>query len=301
MKPLNLDSLRVFQAVVSEGGVAQAAEKLHRVQSNVSTHIKKLEQRLGSQLFLRQGRRLALSPDGEVLLSYADQLLRLAEEAEYSLNSHAASGTFRLGTMESTAAARLPRLLAQYHAANPLVDMAISSDTSGSLVKRVLNYDIEAAFVAEPVMNQALVTRKVFNEELILLTPKSYSDSFTPSKIQNMTLIAFRPGCAYRHYFAEWLRQNNVAPKSIIEVSSYHAIVACVAAGAGVAVVPRSVLKTLSDPANLSIHKLPNPIGLIDTVLIWRQDYSSKKLDALIDILPNGLNDAIGADCNASA
>ena len=108
---MELSDLNVFATVVREGGVTRAAEKLHRVQSNVTTRVRKLEEELGVELFMRDGRRLKLAPAGHVLLGYADRLLALAAEARDALNEAEPRGVLRLGSMESTAAARLPQPL----------------------------------------------------------------------------------------------------------------------------------------------------------------------------------------------
>jgi DNA-binding transcriptional LysR family regulator len=78
---MDLSDLHIFRSVVHEGGVTRAAEKLHRVQSNVTTRVRQLEEELGVQLFIRNGKRLHLSPPGRLLLDYADRLLDLAQEA----------------------------------------------------------------------------------------------------------------------------------------------------------------------------------------------------------------------------
>jgi DNA-binding transcriptional LysR family regulator len=78
---MELSDLRIFTAVVREGGVTRAAERLHRVQSNVTTRIRQLEDDLGVALFIREGKRLRLAPAGQVLLDYADRLLGLANDA----------------------------------------------------------------------------------------------------------------------------------------------------------------------------------------------------------------------------
>jgi len=78
---MELSDLRIFRAVVREGGVTRAAERLHRVQSNVTTRIRQIEDDLDTALFIREGKRLHLSPAGQVLLGYADRLLTLADEA----------------------------------------------------------------------------------------------------------------------------------------------------------------------------------------------------------------------------
>lgn len=170
MRSIDLDSLEIFRAVVEEGGVVRASEKLNRVQSNVTTRIKQLEGRLGVPLFKKQGRRLVLSREGEVLVSYAQRLFRLADEAERELRSGVPQGTFRIGSLESTAGSRLPSVLSLYHRLFPAVDVELVTGTTCALIQRVRNYEIEAAFVSEPFAAKGLECIPVFEEELVLIT-----------------------------------------------------------------------------------------------------------------------------------
>src|ERR1700733_11250073 len=112
---MDLAALTIFRTVVRENSMTRAAAKLHRVQSNVTARIKQLEEQLGTDLFIRDGRRLVLTPAGETLLPYAERLLALAEEARHAVRENRPSGRLRLGTMESVAATRMPSLLASYH------------------------------------------------------------------------------------------------------------------------------------------------------------------------------------------
>ncbi|MCP4999530.1 MAG: LysR family transcriptional regulator [Hyphomicrobiales bacterium] len=105
---MELSDLKIFTAVVQEGGITRATERLNRVQSNVTTRVRQLEDRLQTKLFDRQGKRLILTPAGRTLLDYADRLLALADEAEAALQEKTPRGLFRLGSRESTAAVRLP-------------------------------------------------------------------------------------------------------------------------------------------------------------------------------------------------
>src|SRR5260221_12724214 len=105
---MDLVELHIFKTVAELGGITRAATALHRVQSNVTTRVKQLEERLGAKLFHRQGRKLVLSSEGRLLLTYADRLLRLSTEAQAAMKGHAPHGLFRLGSLASTAAARLP-------------------------------------------------------------------------------------------------------------------------------------------------------------------------------------------------
>ena len=108
---MELSDLRAFRAVVAEGSITRAAEQLGRVQSAVTSRIQQLEARLDQKLFLRQGRRLVLTPAGRTLLDYAEQILALADEAEAAVHGDLPRGILRIGSMESTAAVRLPSIL----------------------------------------------------------------------------------------------------------------------------------------------------------------------------------------------
>lgn len=281
MRNIDLDSLHIFKAVVDYGGITKAASQLNRVQSNITTRVKNLEDRLGVKLFQRQGGKLVLSSEGKLLLAYAERLLRLSSEAEAALRSGTPRGTLRIGTLESTAAARLPPLLSHYHQRYPDVHIDLVTGTSGALIGKVLRFDVEAAFVAEPFSTNELETQEAFIEELVLITPKNSPTIKTPGDLQKRTVIAFATGCSYRRILEDWLAMASVIPDRVLELASYHAIVACVAAGSGVAIVPRSVLNAVRAENEVRVFPLPEKVARARTHLVWRSGHSSVALDAL--------------------
>ena len=281
MRTLDLDSLHIFRTVAEQGGITRAAAKLNRVQSNVTTRVKQLEERLGTPLFVRGRNRLTLSPEGQTLLAYADELLRLSSEAQAAVRSGTPRGTFRIGTLESTAAARLPAILSRYHRAYPEVRIELVTGTSGALVARVHACEIEAAFVAEPFTVAGLATQHAFDEELVVIQPRSAAALRSPRDIAGLTVIAFSAGCSYRRRLEEWLGHAGVVPSQVMEFGSYHAIIACVAAGAGMAIVPRSVLKVSNAEKEVCVGTLPARTAKARTLLAWREGHRSIALDAL--------------------
>jgi DNA-binding transcriptional LysR family regulator len=278
---MDLVELRIFKAVAEQGGVTKAAAVLNRVQSNVTTRVKQLEERLGAKLFHRQGRKLVLSSEGKVLLAYADRLLRLSSEAHAAVKGHAPHGVFRLGTLESTAATRLPPVLARYHRSYPAVRLELSTGTSGALVDRVLRGEIEAAFVAEPYTSKGLDGLHAFTEELVLITPKGHGAVKHPKDIDERTVLAFTTGCSYRRRLESWLGRASVVAERVMEYGSYHAITACVAAGGGIAIVPRSVLRVVGAEPQVAVHPLPAQIAKARTMLVWPRGHQSAALSAL--------------------
>jgi DNA-binding transcriptional LysR family regulator len=278
---MELTELRIFKAVAEQGGITRAAAALHRVQSNVTTRVKQLEQRLGTRLFNRQGRRLVLSSEGRLLLDYADRLLRLSSEAQAALKGHAPHGVLRIGALESTAATRLPALLARYHREYPAVRLELVTATSSALVDKVQRDELDAAFVAEPFAARGLQARHAFTEELVLITARDHPRVASPADLAKRTVLAFTTGCAYRRRLEAWLGRSKVAAERVMEYGSYHAIVACTAAGAGLAVVPKSVLRVTGMQAHVAVHSLPAKIAHAKTMLVWRRGHESAPLDAL--------------------
>lgn len=278
---MDLAELKIFKAVADHGGVTRAAAALNRVQSNVTTRVKRLEERLGTRLFHRQGRRLVLSPEGRVLLGYADRLLQLSSEAQAALLSQAPQGALRLGALESTAATRLPALLASYHREHPGVRLALVTGTTGALVDKVLREELEAALVAEPFDTRNLEMQHAFTEELVLISPRGHPRIASPKDLGERTVLAFTTGCSYRRRLEAWLGRSSVVAERVMEYGSYHAIVACVAAGGGIAAVPRSVLRLSGAEAQVAVHPLPPMIARARTQLVWRRGHQSPALDAL--------------------
>ena len=278
---MDLTELQIFKAVADEGGITKAAARLHRVQSNISTRVKQLEARLGTALFYRRNRKLVLSPHGRLLLAYAERLLRLSSEAEAALRDGTPRGTLRIGTLESTAATRLPPVLSRYHAAYPDVRIELVTGTTGALISGVLHQELEAAFVAEPFSSENLESQPAFQERLVLIAPKGTPRIRTPRDIGRSTIIAFGAGCSYRRCLEDWLARGRVVPAHVMEFTSYHAIVACVAAGAGVALVPRSVIRAVPGGSEVAIHPMPADTSNRKTMLVWRVGERSTPLEAL--------------------
>lgn len=282
---MELSDLRVFRAVVTAGGVTRAARQLHRVQSNVTTRLKKLEAELGVSLFYREGRRLRLSPAGDVLLDYADRLLGLAEEAQDALHDARPRGELRLGAMESTAAARLPGPLAAYHRRYPGVAIRLRTGPSRPMAAAVLAGELDAALIAEPVADHRLAKLPVYRETLVVVTAPEHPSVRSPADLLNTTVLAFQPGCSYRSSLEAWLSRGGIIPSAVVELASYHAILSGAAAGMGIALLPRSVLGACSAAIEVGVHGLSSEPEAAETVLVWRTGAMPPNVAALAELI----------------
>ena len=281
---MDLSELRIFSAVVREGGVTRAAERLHRVQSNVTTRIRQLEDDLGTPLFVREGKRLHLTPSGQVLLGYADRLLALADEARSAVHDPRPRGVFRLGAMESTAAVRLPEPLNQFHQLYPDVALELRIGNPETLAKDILAGELDAAFVAEPVADVPFEKVHAFDEEPVIVSATGHAAIGRKADAPRCVLV-FEKGCPNRKRLEDWYARRGEMPERTVELGSYHAMLGCVVAGMGIALLPESVLSTFPEAKRLTIHRLPRGENRSETVLIWRKGAGSPNIQALLEVL----------------
>lgn len=288
---MNFADLEIFKTVVEEGGIIKAAHKLHRVPSNITTRIKQLETAVGIPLFHRDRQRLHLSPSGELLLGYASRLIDLSEEARHVVSGTKPQGVLKLGALDSTTASRLPAMLAEFHRQYPDVRLELTTGTNDALVNAVTERRIDAAFIAERPASRALSHLPVFRERLTVISSLDHEPIKSARDIDGHTLIAFPEGCAYRRYLQRWLKRDSLTTSRVMELSSYHAIVACVAAGAGIALMPEAVLDAMP---NVRVRRNPIPRTQSDVVtpLIWRKGEISPPVLALRTLIASmGTND----------
>jgi DNA-binding transcriptional LysR family regulator len=282
---MDLGDLHIFRSVVQAGGITRAAEKLNRVQSNVTTRVHQLEADLGVQLFIREGKKLHLSPEGKLLLDYADRLLDLAQEAREAVHDAKPRGLLRLGTMESTAAMRLPVPMNEYLGRYPDVTLELRTGNTQVLATALLAGDLDAALVTDPVADAPFEKVPIYDEELVIVAAANHPPIRSPRDAKPQTVLAFEPGCSLRQRLEDWFAHHGEMPDRIVEITSYHAMLGCVVAGMGISLLPRNVLTTFPDTRLLSLHSLPPELDRAPTVLIWRKGTHSPKVRALMEVL----------------
>jgi DNA-binding transcriptional LysR family regulator len=282
---MDLSDLSIFRTVVQAGGITRAAEKLNRVQSNVTTRVRQLESELGVELFIRDGKKLHLSAEGKLLLDYADRLLDLAEEAREAVRDATPRGLLRLGAMESTASVRLPLPMSEYLNLYPEVRLELRTGGPRDLAAAVREGELDAALVAEPIAEAPFEKIPLYDEELVIIADANHSPIRSPNDLNGRTVLAFEPGCPYRQRMDEWFASSGEMPDRIIEMSSYNAMLGCAVAGMGISMVPRIVLRTFPDVKLISIHAIPPQFNLARTVFIRRKGIVSPKVSAFLEVL----------------
>jgi len=282
---MDLTQLRMFCSVAETGSLARAAEQLHRVPSNLTTRLRQLELELGTDLFIREKQRIRLSAMGHNFLNYAQRILALSDEAMSITHAGEPAGSFALGSMESTAATRLPGLLAAYHQHYPQVALSLTTMTSGETIDGVRSGRLAAALVDGPIDFDDINGCIAFRERMVVISPLGESPLENPPGRPGHTVFAFRPSCSYRSRLQAWIKHTGLSVTNTMEIQSYHSMVACVASGAGIAMVPRSVLEQLPGHERVQVNEIPDEFADTATWLIWRRDAFSPNVRALKELI----------------
>ncbi|ESC79254.1 LysR family transcriptional regulator [Salmonella enterica subsp. enterica serovar Newport str. VA_R100512572] len=190
---MDLTQLEMFNAVALTGSITQAAAKVHRVPSNLTTRIRQLEADLGVSLFIRENQRLRLSPAGHNFLRYSQQILALVDEARMVVAGEEPQGLFSLGALESTAAVRIPALLAGYNQRYPKIQFALTTGPSGAMLDGVLEGKLNAAFIDGPLMHPGLEGIPAYQEEMMIVAPHGHSVVSRASEVNGYNIYAFAP------------------------------------------------------------------------------------------------------------
>lgn len=274
--------LKIFMTVAKTSSVTKAADQLGYVQSNITARIQHLENQLRTTLFHRHSRGVVLTSSGETMLHYAEQIINLYTEAEQAVqNTETPIGPFRIGAIELITATRLPDILTGYHQQFPYVELSLITGPTNELIESVLNYSIEAAFVAGPVKHPLLCESYVIEEELVLVSKYENMDLQATS---NLTILVFREGCAYRKRLEHFLDHLGVKSYKMIELGTLDGILGCVNAGLGISLVPRNFIE--QGRYKVAIHEIPTIFSNASTVLIYRNDrFLSPALDKFIQIM----------------
>lgn len=288
---MDLSSIEIFLAVASDRSVTKAAKAVGRAPSNVTTRIQHLEEDLGVLLFSRDGKKMTLTREGETFLVYANRLAELAFEARQAVRPLRPSGSLRVGTMESTAASRLPTALTRFNQMWPDVSLHLTLGASRDLAKDVLNNVLDCALIARPPKAlldedagfhlglKQLEAEPVFVEDLLLVLPSGHPSIRSAADLRVGSIAALEPGCTYRRIAENWARSSSAV--QITELGSYHAILASVATGNAAGVMPRSVLDLMHWPTTTLTH----PLAIVDTILIYRRTDRPSAFEAFHEVL----------------
>jgi len=235
--PFDFDLLRTFLAVVDNAGFTRAGERVGRTQSTVSLQIKKLEGAIGRPLFTRTGRELLLTPDAEVLLPYARQLLNLADEARSRLLEPDAEGLVRLGTPEDFGSFYLSSVLARFTRVHPRIVLEVNCNFTFNLLEGFSKGEFDIVLVKrEP--SGPLGGVSVWRDVLVWVGGKRLVlDAKKP-----VPLVLTTAPDVFRKRALEGLQEKQRDWRIVYTTASSEGLLAAVQAGLGVSVMSKDMV-----------------------------------------------------------
>lgn len=263
------NDLRIFRVVAEEGSITKAAQRLGYVQSNVTTRVQQLEEELGTKLFYRQ-RGMLLTQTGEKLLSYAERIIHLLDEAHKAItDSTEPNGELAIGANQTVSTINLPQLLTKYHKKYPEVQLSLVTGQTKELVEKILHFQLDCAFVKSAVTNDNIVKELVFSERLVLITKPEVTDI---RELYSQPFLMSSLTCPNRIQLGKWLQANSITKSRFMEFNSLEAIIGGVIAGLGVSFVPKSAIERYEQEGRLTSFSVPEQYSLVKTFLVRHKD-----------------------------
>lgn len=256
--------LKVFICVANNKSISIAAKELGYAQSNVTSRIKQLEKTLNFSLFHRVPKGVILTKDGEKLYPNALEILHKVEETLKKMQNEEQKKLI-VGSTDCNAAVRIAPFLMKLHKDYPKLQLELLTGTTRDIIKLIMDYKVDIAFVSGEPKNEELIILKKYEEEIAILEPKEEN---TPNVI-----LSFKEGCAYDEFLKNYYKQKNIIIDKSLAFGSLETILACVKAGMGKTLLPTNLVDKLGFKNELKVTKLDKKTAYIPTCLVCRKDY----------------------------
>ena len=229
-------SLECFLAVAESGSFTKAASSVKRSQSAISQHITKLESQMGELLFER-GKKLKMTPHGELLLSYAKKIVELSREAIDRFKYPKLIGEVRFGLPEDFATLFLSELLSEYSSLHPQVSLHVECDLTIRLFSRFKQKEFDLVLVKMNKPEEFECGTAVWSEPLVWVGKHEF---FKRGPLEVLPLVVAPEPCVYRKRAITALSQAGRRWRITFSSHNFAATTAAVQAGMGVTVLPRN-------------------------------------------------------------
>jgi DNA-binding transcriptional LysR family regulator len=272
---MDLRSLRHFLAVADTLNFSRAAEKLHRTQPSLSRSIRELEAEFGVSLFDRTGRRVALRPEGELLLAQARYLVEDAERlrAKAQLLAKGRIYVMRLGAASNTLERVLPQVLRLYHKEWPTVELQLRSGGGSSLLAAVERNELDVA-ISRAANSDLLASKFAFPMHIVAVFEKEHrlADKriLQTKDLEGERLLVPPETFTSRMMLDDAFSAAEIRPNIALESHDINALVALAEAGLGVTVAPSTVSTGSRKVVVRAIQHDGHPLGC-STGFIWNR------------------------------
>jgi len=277
--------LTIVQEVEKQGSLTAAANVLCLTQSALSHSMKKLEQQLGTDIWLREGRSLRLTQAGQYVLAVANRVLPQLDMAEERLRQFAQGerGTLRIGMECHPCYQWLLKIVAPYLAAWPDVEVDVKQKFQFGGIGALFGYEIDMLVTPDPLYKPGLHFEPVFDYEQVLVVhrdhPLAGAAHVKPKQLTNEVLITYPVPTDRLDIYTQFLMPAGISPKRHKAIETTDIMVQMVASGRGVAALPRWLVQEYADQMNVVPVRL-GPKGIAKQIYL-----GAREADIEIDYL----------------
>ena len=259
---MELHQLRCFVAVVEEGGLNRATNRVHMTQPALSYQIKQLENELGVSLLHRQPRGIRPTEAGRVLFQHAREVLEAERRARRAVEmlSDGVVGEIRIGTISSIGGYFLPPVLAQIQEKYPLARTTIMYGRSPEVMEALVANQVDVVLAADPRPNRRFTSETIAEETVSLICGRNHPffgrDSIEPSELWGQKFVALTDDTPTGHLVRNHLVKLGVSVDTVISTPNVDIVKRMVATGLGIAFLPDMVTREHISCDGNSLHGL---------------------------------------------
>lgn len=252
----------IIREVERQGSLTAAASKLCLTQSALSHTMRKLEQALGTDIWLREGRSLRLTQAGHYLLEIANRLLPQLEQAEARVHQYAQGerGTLRIGMECHPCYQWLLKIVSPYLAQWPDVDVDVKQKFQFGGIGALFGYEIDLLVTPDPLYKPGLYFEPVFDYEQVLVVSRNHAlakkSHIEPAQLSNETLITYPVEIDRLDIYNQFLQPAGISPKRHKAIETTDIMLQMVASGRGVAALPRWLVEDYANEMNVTAVRL---------------------------------------------
>lgn len=266
---ISIELMKSFRKTARVGNITAAAKKLGVTQASLSWSIKKLEQSVNAELFVRTKRGVVLTRAGTIVLARSEALLRDWAAIGNAISEDATDirGTYSLGVHPAVAMVTLPRFLGMLMHDHPLLDLRIEHDSSPSTVLKVIDHKLDFAIVMNPVEHPDLVIAHLYDDEISIW--KNLNTDARSSGADSIVIC--NPKMPQTELLLEEARTSGaVGDVRVTHCDQLPVILSLVEAGAGMGILPATLVEY---GRSGDVKPIPNSPSFIDKCcLIWRRE-----------------------------
>jgi LysR family transcriptional regulator, regulator for metE and metH len=258
---LEVRHLKLLVTVAEEGSVTEAGKRLHLTQSALSHQLRDAEEKLGTALFLRLGRKMVLTPAGDRLIACARRVLDELSNAEVQIEglNGGARGEIRLSTECYTCYHWLPPVLHKFHGKFSKVEVNIVASATSNPAAALLEGKLDVAIISSPPRNKSLRVTPMFEDELVIVMSPTHrltsASQVRPKDLETETILIYPPR-EESTLINQILKPAGVEAQRVIEVPLTEAIVELAGAGTGIGFLARWAVAPAVEAGKVAIRPL---------------------------------------------